>query len=193
MLKRFAPVLACLMASVAPVATEASTLPRADFASHPLLGVGLGMSQAPALEGALSYDMPLTSQVLLGASVGYGLGSNVTYDVRALYRFIPLSPDGPAIAGILGVWGAPGQTGFQLGGNMAPFVGVGLAYAINDRFDARVDLSYSPFYNYGNQFLSIIGGPPIFGGEVGYKFSPTLQATLGLDGRGDIAGLSLSF
>lgn len=172
----------------------ASSLPRVDFGTEPIVGLGLGVNQGLSAGGSLSLDVPVGTRWMAGASVGSSLARSITYDVRAIYRLVDGGPETPAIGAIVGLWGAPGAPGFQFPLGVAPLVGFGLAYTINEQFDVRLNLSYSPFFNYGSgEFLTFIGGPPLAGLEVGYQLSPGLEATLGINGRGDFLGLAYTF
>lgn len=172
---------------------QASSLPRVDFGDKPIFGFGVGMNQNWSTSGSVSLDVPFASTFLLGGSIATRIDGSVNYDLRGMYRFIEGGHDGPTIAGILGVWGAPGQTGFSLPGQVAPLVGFGLAYPATDKIDLRLNLCYSPFFNYTTEFLTFIGGPPTSGAEVGYKLTPNTEVTLGINGRGDFLGANLTF
>ena len=190
----FAAVAGLLSALAVAAPAAASSLPRVDFGTEPILGLGLGANQGLSVGGSLSLDVPLGTRWMAGASVGSSLARSITYDVRAVYRLVDGGPETPAIGVIVGLWGAPGAPGFQLPGGVAPLVGFGLGYSINDQFDVRLNLSYSPFFNYGSgEFLTFIGGPPLAGLEVGYRLAPGLEATLGINGRGDFVGLAYTF
>lgn len=174
---------------------EASSLPRVDFDTSPSVGLGFGANQSLQAGGSLSIDVPVASQLLVGGAVSSSIVGSLVYDVRALYRLVEAVPgESPAIAGMVGVWGAPGAARFQLPGQFAPLIGFGLAYPINEQFDVRLNLAYSPFFTYGaSEFLGFIGGPPGSGIEVGYQVTPNLEATLGINGRGDLLGLNMTF
>lgn len=175
---------------------RASSLPRADFGSQPILGIGVGGNQSWQAGGSLSADFPLNDSLMLGASAASSLGGALNYDVRGMYRFVVgTRSTGPSIAAVVGLWGQPGLPYFQTSLGAAPFIGFAMAYPITDRFTARLDLSYAPFFDYAHasQSLVFLGGPPSSGLEVGYKVAPNLEATLGLNGRGDFLGANFQF
>lgn len=171
----------------------ASTLPPVDFGTHPIVGLAIGTGLAWAPSGAASFDLPLGDAWLVGASAGTSYGTQLNFDARVLYRLVQGNRESPTIGVMAGLWGAPGMPGFQLPGSVAPFVGFGLSYNLSKRFTARLNLAYSPLFNYNNSALLFMDGPPSAGIEVGYRVRPNLQATLGLDGRGDLVGLSWTY
>jgi hypothetical protein len=143
----------------------------------------------------LAVDLPVWSSLAVGGAVGTTLAGGTNFDLRAAYRFVEGSQLTPAIAAIVGAWGAPGQAGFSSSLGVAPYVGFALAYPITDRFNARLDLTYAAFYDYSRagETLLFLGGPPASGLEVGYKILPNLEATLGINGRGDFLGANYNF
>lgn len=192
MIKLSAVLALALTVVLAPVAA-ASSLPKVDFGEKPLFGFGLGINQLLRTGGSLSLDVPFGSTMLLGGSVATNMDGSINYDVRGLYRLIEGGREGPTIAGMVGLWGAPGTANFQLPGSVAPLLGFGLAYPATDKIDVRLNLVYSPFFTYTTEFLTFIGGPPTSGVEVGYQLTPTLEVTLGVNGRGDILGANMTF
>jgi hypothetical protein len=187
--------LALALAMLPAGGALASSLPRADFGDRPILGVGLGGNQSWSAGGSLAIDVPVWNGLALGGALNTSLGGSFGYDLRAAYRFVEGSQFTPAIAAIAGAWGAPGATGFTNSLGVAPYLGFALAYPITDRFNARLDLTYAPFYRYAGagETLVFLGGPPSSGLEVGYKVLPNLEATLGINGRGDFLGANYSF
>ncbi|HEY9721656.1 MAG TPA: hypothetical protein V6D47_06560 [Oscillatoriaceae cyanobacterium] len=181
-----------LLAAGSRTAT-ASTLPGVDFGTQPLVGLAIGTGLAWAPSGAVSFDLPLGESFMVGASAGTSYGTQLNFDVRGIYRLVVGNRESPTIGVMAGLWGAPGMAGFQLPGGVAPFVGFGLSYDVTKRITARLNLAYSPFFNYNNTALLFMDGPPSAGVELGYKVRPNLQATLGLDGRGDLLGLSWTY
>lgn len=172
----------------------ASSLPRVDFGTSPSVGLGFGANQALQAGGSLSVDVPVGQDFLVGGALSSTITGGIVYDARALYRFVEGDNEGPSIAAMVGIWGSPGLTRFQLPISAAPLVGFGLAYPITPQFDIRLNLAYSPFFNYGpSEFLGFIGGPPGTGIEVGYQIMPNIEATLGINGRGDLLGLNMTF
>jgi hypothetical protein len=174
----------------------ASSLPRVDFGTRPLIGLGFGSNQTLQAGGSLSIDVPVNESFMLGGAAASTFGGGLNYDVRGVYRFIVgAQGSGPSIAAIVGLWGQPGLASFQTTFGAAPFVGFGMAYPITDRFTARLDLAYAPFFDYAsaNETFVFLGGPPTSGVEVGYRLMSNLEATLGINGRGDFLGASYTF
>lgn len=186
-------VSALVIAATLAPAAWASSLPKVDFGDKPTFGFGLGINQTLRTGGSLSLDVPFGDAIMLGGSVATNLDGSINYDVRGLYRLIEGSTAGPTIAGMIGLWGAPGTPNFTLPGAVAPLIGFGLAYPATEKIDVRLNLVYSPFYNYTTEFLTFIGGPPTSGVEVGYQLSPNMEVTLGINGRGDFLGANLTF
>jgi hypothetical protein len=184
------------LAAIAPTAPAlASSLPRADFGDRPTVSLGLGGNQAWSAGGSLAVDLPVWDSLALGGAVGTSLAGGLNYDLRAAYRFVSAGQYTPAVAAVVGAWGAPGQPNFTSSLGVAPYIGFALAYPINERFNIRLDLTYATFYNYAaaGETLLFLGGPPSSGLEVGYKLLPNLEATLGINGRGDFLGANYSF
>ncbi|MDB5096869.1 MAG: hypothetical protein JWM80_1290 [Cyanobacteria bacterium RYN_339] len=187
--------LALALAVLPATEALASSLPRADFGDRPILGVGLGGNRTWSAGGSLALDMPVYPGLALGGALNTTLAGGLNYDLRGTYRFVDGSQLTPAVAAIAGVWGAPGLAGFSSPLGVAPYLGFALAYPINDRINLRLDLTYAALYDYakGGETLLFLGGPPSSGLEVGYKFLPNVEATLGINGRGDFVGANLSF
>jgi hypothetical protein len=185
--------LAAVSIGVVPAAAWASSLPKVDFGTQPSVGLGINVNSAFTTGGSVSIDVPFWDVFQVGGAIATRLDGSVNYDVRAMYRFIEGGKDGPSIAGIIGVWGAPGQSGFTLPGSVAPLVGFGLAYPAMDKLNLRLNLAYSPFFNYTSEFLTFIGGPSVAGAEVAYELTPNTEVTLGINGRGDFVGANLHF
>lgn len=191
--------LAALAAALAlaPAPARASSLPGADFGDRPTLGVGLGAGLGWRPGGSFAVTWPAMEQLAVGAAVASTFTGGATYDLRGVYRFVDGSREGPAIAGILGLWGAVGGLGpdprFSAAAPLAPSIGFGLAYSPLDKLSIRLNLAYSPFFNYGTEVLGFIGGPPSSGIEAAYALSPGFEVTAGLNGNGDLLGLSYAF
>ncbi len=175
----------------------ASSLPGADYGERPVLGVGLGAGLGWRPGGSLAVTWPVLDQLAVGGALASTFAGGVTFDVRGVYRFVEGSREGPAIAGIVGLWGAAGGLGpdprFTMGVPLAPAIGFGLAYSPLDKLAIRLNLAYSPFFAYGTEALGFIGGPPSTGVEAGYQLAPGLEVTAGLNGNGDILGFSYRF
>lgn len=159
-----------VLAAAAPA--QASSMPRADFGARPYFGLGLGNGVS------LSFDAPLNADMSLGASLGTGFVYNKSssVDVRFLYKLIRGGTQRPWVDLLVGVQG--GGAGFALGG-FEPMVGVGLAYAFTPQLTLR-----------GNVVVGVMSrGAGPSGLELGYKFTPQLEGTIGGNGRGDFVGL----
>lgn len=181
-----AATLAAVTALWASAPAQASTLPGADFAPDTrTLGVGVGYG------GGLAFDWSVGKGLMAGFSAARltaPLGNRV--DVRLLYQFIDGGRNGLSIAGIVGLWA---DTGFS--GSPFPFLppiegGFGLAYPITQQLTARLNLVvplFSPL-----RAFDVFGGPAA-GLEMGYRFQPNFEGTLGLNGQGNLLGLRLNF
>lgn len=182
---------------LAPAPARASSLPGVDFGDRPVLSVGLGTGLGWRPGGSLAVTWPLGEQLAVSGALASTFAGGATFDLRGIYRFVEGSREGPAIAGILGLWGAAGGVGpdprFTMGVPLAPAVGFGLAYSPLDRLALRLNLAYSPFFAYGTEALGFIGGPPSTGIEAGYTLMPGLELTAGLNGNGDLLGFSYLF
>lgn len=190
-MKALAAALVWLCLASSPVL--ASTLPRADIGGQDAryfgLGVGNGLS--------VSVDVPLNASLTLGASLGTGLfgGAFPTeYDLRVVYDFVRGAAHGLSIAGVVGVWGAPGAAGFTGPFGLSPGleVGFGLAYPFTPQLTGRLNLMV-PYYGlFAGPYYMGFGGPS--GGlELGYRFRRYLEATLGSNGHGNLLGLKMDF
>lgn len=154
---------------------QASSMPRADFGSRPYLGLGLGNGVS------VSFDAPLNGDMALGLSGGTGVFNRVSsVDVRFLYKFLRGGVGRPTVALLAGMQG--GGAGYTLGG-FEPMVGIGLAYGITPALTIRGNIVA------GLGSRNWIGPSGI---ELAYKFTPTLEGTIGGNGRGDVIGLKFS-
>ena len=179
-MRRYLVVLAGVLATASPA--QASLLPGADFRDdRRVVGVGLGYG------GGASLDVGLGKGMLAGFSAAQLLsppGSRI--DLRLLYRFIDGEGKGLSIAGIFGLWG---DTGFRSG--PFPFMppiegGFGIAYPLTSRLTARLNLVV-PLFTPQRAFDSF--GGPSAGLEMGYRFLPSLEGALGLNGQGNLLGI----
>lgn len=164
----------------------ASNLPGADFTpTERAVGVGIGYG------GGLSVDAALNNGMLIGLSaarLAAPLGNR--FDMRLLYKFINGEDNGLSIVGILGLWG---DTGFA--GSPFPFLppiegGFGLAYPVTKQLTGRLNLVVPLFVPI--RAFDIFGGPAA-GLEVGYKFRPAIEGTLGFNGQGNLIGMRMRF
>jgi hypothetical protein len=151
----------------------ASTMPRADFGNRPTLGLGLGWGVGASL------DVPLSGLASLGAGVSFTRFNTGGANVRFLYKLIHggggLTLD-LLVGGDVGYVFAGGSTAF------GPFAGVALAYPFTRQLTGRLNLAVNPL---------AFGSPDASGIELGYKFSPTMEGTIGGNGRGDFLGLKM--
>lgn len=183
--------------AVAPGQAWASSMPGADFGDRPKLGAGFGAGLGWQPGGSVALTWPVWDQLAVSGAAASTFSGGATFDLRGIYRFVEGSREGPAIAGIVGLWGAAGGVGpdprFTAGVPLAPSIGFGLAYSPMDKLALRLNLAYSPFFAYGTETLGFIGGPPSTGIEAAYELSPGFEVTAGLNGNGDILGLSYLF
>jgi hypothetical protein len=151
----------------------ASTMPKADFGGSPVLGLGVGYGVG------VSFDAPVSSQLSLGVAGHFAYFNTVHGDLRLLYKLLHggggLTLDLLAGAGYGGV---PSANAYAF----SPFVGVALAYPFTNRFTGRLNVGINPLNP---------GGVTASGIELGYKFSNTLEGTIGGNGLGDFLGLKL--
>lgn len=186
--------LALCVTTAAPAL--ASSMPKADL-ERPTLGIGAGANLGWKPGGSVAVDFPVMGNIGIGLGLNSTFVNGTTFDARASYRFVDGSRESPAIAAIAGVWGVlGGQAGdprFTSAYPLAPSIGFGLAYEPLDKLTLRLNLAYSPFYAYGSEALAFIGGPPTSGIEAAYEILPGVEATLGLNGNGDVLGLNYQF
>ena len=188
---------AALMVAGAAAPPPAPSHPRAALGEPPPGGAGGGARRRRRPRGPRALTWPVIDQLAVGAAVASTFTGGATFDLRGVYRFVEGSREGPAIAGIVGLWGAAGGVGpdprFTMGVPLAPAIGFGLAYSPLDKLAIRLNLAYSPFFAYGTETLGFIGGPPSTGIEAAYALSPGFEVTAGLNGNGDILGLAYHF
>lgn len=186
---RHCSALAVAAAVVAGAAmpASASSLLGADI-KRSTLGLGLGNGISAAI------DFPVAKQATLGASANFGgwgwggLGAN--FDVRGQYRLLERIESLPLTLSLMG--GVAGYTagvsGFGVFG-VAPFVGVGLSYPfIPNKLIGRANVLVGfGFGTFGATYYAPNGA------EIAYKFTPSLEGTLGWNSHGDILGLKYAF
>jgi hypothetical protein len=162
-----ASVMAATLFASSPVL--ASTMPKADFGGSPTLGLGVGYGVG------VSIDAPVSPQLSLGIAGHFNQFRNVYGDARLLYKL--LHGGGGLTLDLLA--GAGYGIGF---GSLDPFVGVALAYPFTSRLTGRLNIGINPLA-YTSYSASGI--------ELGYKFSNTLEGTIGANGLNDFLGLKL--
>lgn len=181
---RLGAALTLLLAFGPAMPALASTMPGADDTGT-RLGVGIGP------EGlALSLDAPVTSVFRLGASLGtgYPVFSPASFDIRGTYQLPSVGVPHLELMVIGGVIGGFGYTGLTspAGLNGGIEAGAGAAYTFVPKLVGRLNLVYG---------IPFVGGYPYFavapasGIELGYKFSPKIEGTIGYSGRGEVLGL----
>lgn len=177
---RFVAPLAAFVTMTAPA--YASSLPKADFSRNNLgLGIGNGLS--------VSLDFPLSRDLSLGGAVnlGYLYARTSSLDVRLLYKILHAGRERlglDILAGVQG-WGY----NFALGG-WEPFAGVALAYPFTPQLTGRLNLAVGLLGGFTGAPWGAFGPSGL---EIGYRFTPSLEGTLGANGRGDVLGLNFSF
>ncbi|MBU6427925.1 MAG: hypothetical protein KGR26_02850 [Cyanobacteria bacterium REEB65] len=179
--------LALLLLGLWAWPARASTMPAADFQPGTrTVGVGVGFG------GGLSVDAALTPNLLAGLSTSWLASPPVggRFDAHVLYQFVNGGKTGLSIAGIVGLWGDT-----SLPGGPFPYLppiegGFGLAYPFTPRLVGRLNLVV-PLFKPTRPF-DIFGGPAA-GLELGYRFRPNLEGTLGLNGQGNLLGARFVF
>ncbi len=183
--RKLAPLMGAALVFAHGAPARASMLPQADFdARARTVGLGLGYG------GGVSLDWGLGGGLMAGISAARMLGPvGNRLDARVLYQFVDGERKGLSISGILGLWA---DTGFL--GSPFPFLppvegGFGLAYPLLPQLVARLNLVVPLFAP--QRAFDVFGGPAA-GLEMGYRFGPNLEATLGLNGQGNLLGLRLT-
>lgn len=181
-MKKLLIVAAASVMALGAAPADASTLPDAAIPGGPVLGVGLGPS--------LSLDFPLSDRASLGVAVGipfYEFNVAVA-DARLMYRLTDRTPVAVSLlaGAFIGFGGKPALVTTPIGVE----VGVGLSHTfasspVTVRGNIVVGIpTGNRFPRFGAGFFS-----PSSGLELGYKFSPTIEGTLGFNGMGDVLGL----
>lgn len=173
----FLLVVPCLVAVATALPAQASSMPRADFGSRPTLGLAVGNGLSIGL------DVPLSQAVSLGASfnAGFAWTRNTNIDIRLLYKLVSADRGRFQLDLLAGAQGyGPGSFTFS---TFEPIVGVATAYDLTPQLSLR-----------GNLATGLVnrGGVGPSGIELGYRFSPTLEGTIGANGRGDVIGLKFN-
>lgn len=158
------------------VPAQASSMPRPDFGAKPYLGLGIGNGLS------LSIDFPVSRELSLGGSLGAPgfLGSN--FDFRLLYKLVNGGRSGLTLDLLAGLQASGPR--FSTFNNFDPFVGVGLAYPFTPRLTGRLNVAVGVVSR--QAFLPS-------GIELGYRFTPSLEGTIGANGHGDFLGLKFDF
>jgi hypothetical protein len=158
---------------------QASSMPKADFGSRNVFGLGLGNGVS------LGLDFPVSRELSLGLSANFGYFKyspwNSAVDFRLLYKL--LGGGRGLTLDLLGGVGTYGPGWFTFGA-VDPFLGVALAYPLTPRLNLRGNLAIGLLYR------SYYGPSGI---ELGYEFSNNVEGTIGVNGHGDVLGLKVSF
>jgi len=164
----------------------ASSLPVGEIDQK--VGIGIGPT--------ISVDFKLSPQMSLGASFGspfyrgkfFGFEGG-RYDIRLLYKFVQEGKF--SLSGLIGAAGDPvfnGENKYSLAGME---IGVALSYEFTSKLTGRLNLvSGLPLMSW-NDSLGYLA--PAAGIELGYKFTPTIEGTIGGNGQGDFLGLNIYF
>lgn len=179
-MKRKALVLAATVLALGATAlpAQASSMPKADFDRNTLgLGLGNGVS--------LSLDFPVNRDLSLGGSLSLPQFRAGNFDLRLLYKLIHGGRSNLTLALLAGVQ-AYGPT-FGTFSTYQPMVGIGLAYPFTSQLTGRLNVVAGFGGGWGWNNL----GPS--GIELGYRFTPNLEGTIGANGRGDFLGLKFAF
>ena len=180
-MKRTALTLAAAVLALGATAlpAQASSMPKADFDRNTLgLGLGNGFS--------LSLDFPVNRELSLGGSISApGFVSN-NFDLRLLYKLLNGGRSNLTLALLAGVQAYGPRFGTI--STYQPMVGVGLAYPFTSQLTGRLNLVAG--FGGGAFGLTSMGPSGI---ELGYRFTPNLEGTIGANGRGDFIGLKFAF
>ncbi|MEB3284198.1 MAG: hypothetical protein VKN33_02805 [Candidatus Sericytochromatia bacterium] len=157
-------------------AAHASTLPRADFGTESVLGLGGGQSVG------LSVDTPLNTHWAMGLALGLRAFVGARAEFRAMYRLEDSVLRAPyQLAGLVGAQ-AKGPS-FDKLEQIAPLIGIVGAF--------------QPFPNWLLR-ATIAGAYPsdeiwrASGLEIAYRYNSRLELTVGYNGRGDVLGIKLT-
>lgn len=170
-------VVTAVLASAAPAL--ASSLPKADI-SRPTLGLGLGNG------ASLSLDFPVTRELSLGGGLGAPSFRSGSLDLRLLYNLMRGGRERVYLSLLAGAQ-FYGPT-FGSFGTPEAMIGVALAYPFTSQLTGRLNV----VAGLGTAGIGLTTMRPS-GLELGYKFTPTLEGTLGYNGRGDVIGLKFGF
>ncbi len=178
-------ILTGLFAILITTPSYASSLPDADIT--PKIGIGTGPS--------LSLDFKLNPKTSLGISIGSpfyrGFLLSGAYDVRLLHKFVDQNKF--ALSGLIGV---AGDQAFTTNLGSAPFgieAGIAISYQFIPKLTGRLNVvGVVPILRNGSfNYFSYVA--PSSGIELGYKFTPNIEGTIGGNGQGDVLGLNILF
>jgi hypothetical protein len=160
----------------------ASSMPKADFGGRNTLGLGVGNGVS------VSLDFPLSHMVSLGGALSLTRFSSNTLDLRLLYKLVPGGGSGRLTLDLLGGLQVYGPS-FGNFNSFDPFLGVALAYPFTSRLNGRLNIAAAFLSSSAFSFDATRAS----GLELAYEFTPTLEGTLGYNGRGDVIGLKFAF
>ncbi len=168
-----------------PLPISASSMPKADQHSHSL---SIGTAPSLALDFNVSPDLSIG---LSGAMPLYGKAYGfIRYDLHSTYLL--LKQDTLFVRGLVGVFGDVNLP-FGNQSQASPFgleTGISLAYDINQWFTARLNIVAG--INFPKANLTGLFAPA--GGiEVAFRPFEQFEATLGLNGNGDILAIRYLF
>ncbi len=169
-------VLPGLVAVMSALPAQASSMPRADFGSRPTIGLAVGNGLSVGL------DIPVSQAVSIGGSFSAGLAwsRSTNVDLRLLYKLVSADRGRFQLDLLAGAQGyGPGTFTFT---TFEPIVGIATAYDLTPQLSLRGNLATG---------LVARGGTGPSGIELGYRFSPTIEGTIGANGRGDVIGLKI--
>lgn len=169
-------LLSTLFALLAAPAAGASTLARADFGDRPAFTAGGGQSLNVGLEA------PVDDRMALGFVAGSRAFVGAAAEAHVRWRFWQAGRDPLTVAWIIGAQAA--GPAFQNFTEAEPVLGAALAYPITPQLTARATLAAGVL---GLELLRPAGF------ELGYRFQPAMEVTVGYNFRGDVAGLKLRF
>lgn len=154
----------------------ASSLPRADFGPRPTLGAGGGQSLNVAFEA------PVDDRLAFGMVVGSRAFVGAAAEAHARYRFWQAGGDRLMLAWLVGAQAA--GPAFQNLKEIEPVLGLLVAYPLTPDWTLRASVAAGVL---GHELLRPAGF------ELAYRFHASMEATVGFNGRGDMAGLKFTF
>lgn len=178
-------LIASIMAIIVSAPAYASSLPDADITQK--IGIGTGPS--------VSFDFRVNPKTSLGVSIGSpfyrGFFLSGSYDLRLLHKFVDQNK--LAVSGLIGLAGDQAFSNLLGSAPIGVEAGIALSYQFIPKLTGRLNIVGTiPIYRSGAiNYFSYVA--PASGIEIGYKFSPNIEATLGGNGQGDVLGLNIIF
>ncbi len=161
-------------------------VPSQSVASIPDADIHRGVNQSGfgMISGAYGHaDFGISERSAVGAYIGTDpsdlyfsdfdgrdnrFGSNTLVGGHYMYQFVEGDRDVPSVAGIFGA--------FANRGGMRPELGIGMSYPFSYRLTGRANVVYGPSWGF----------------EMGYRFTPAVEGTIGVTGMG-LIGLGFRF